>query len=269
MIKWTFAALYAAGVVAASLIFSGCGAEDPDAGASGDEIGTVEQDMTAPKSANFGFGATTGASHPACTTTNPSQVCLIPVSKSWKYCIDPNAGFTSRELSAISNAIILVTTPSGVQTTFGYTQVACTATHQIEFNALTCSGVCNGTSTIDGCVCSNPTIGSPITESEVGNFVRLEGTTIHLDRADVTASFGTNNVTADGVMIHGFAHALLVAQGIGSKGSAQAQALLISGSAVAPPSNHRNLSTGELCKMQNFNASSPNTFAYSGTCTQD
>jgi hypothetical protein len=251
-----------------------CGSVDEGApqGDAGDEIGTAEEGISAPSSPSLGFGAANSLSHAACLGANASatQQCLVPVKRSYTYCLEGNTPFTAAEVANIKGAVFEVENQSNFA--FSYVLASqgvpnCVA--DVVFNRLSCSGTCNSTGTIDNCVCSNPTVGVLLTESLPGTYSKMLGSTIHLDRADVDANFGIGTTQSGQVEVHGFAHQLALLQGAGARTTASQFNSFISGTGVVPFTAHTTFSSGEFCKMQAFSTGSPSTFNYSGTCPQD
>jgi hypothetical protein len=141
---------------------------------------------------------------------------------------------------------------------------------KIGISTTFCTSPCGTANSIDGCVCENLTVGSPLSESLPGSYSGMAGATIHVDRADINSHF--SGQAARDVFKHGIAHAMVAAMGLGNRTNFSCSGNSpFSSSCITPTtfSTHSFHTSGELCKLQNFNASSPTTFAYSGTCTSD
>lgn len=269
-LQFTLSALLGFGLVI------GCGATAEDD--SADQIGSVEQDMTAPSSPTLGYGVTTGASHAACPKDASGIACLIPTSKTLHWCgLSDSGGLTAAELADAQTAA----NAAQANTSFALIHVADGAacntalqngTAQIGINHIACSGVCNSTASIDGCVCVAPSQGSPLTESLLGSYTGMNGGIIHLDRADMDDPTHWTASTEPGVRQHAFGHAFAALLGNGNITNFSCSGSSPLNSKCTTPtsfSTHNFYTAGALCKMQHFNEVNPTTFAYSGTCTSD
>lgn len=189
-------------VTAIALLAFACGAESDIVT---DDLGTAEQAVFAPRGPTYVLGSSTSQSATRCTTGSASQVCHVPMTKTYKFC---SVGLTATEnadLSALAQGGSNQTSPfrfSMTELTSGGSPVrdaACTT----AFNAGTANVLVNASdnicgaagapaTNIDSLVCANPseTTGVlPEVPSVPGSFKGIAGGVIHIDRARLAAAF--------------------------------------------------------------------------------
>lgn len=268
-------------IILALAALSAC-AGAPDDQQDDNEVGTVRQGVTVRYSSNFAHGASTAASRLACTSTNLTQSCMVPLKKlGIKWCIDSaSLGFlTASQKADIQNGFNAIGT-AGTGSSFQHQTdgVACdnainARTVDIGINAAN-SGLCSGTATsssIDAYVCNNIPTGPQLTEptSLPGNFFPILSTgdvvLFHIDLADIATKCNGDVFACDALLKHGIAHSAENTLGTGARTDITNA---WSSRAILPFNDNRIITTGEKCRLIAYNPMGTTTVVRdtTGTC---
>lgn len=256
-------------ILALVLLIAGCSGYDSNDSDS-EEFGTAEQEITAASSPSFGYGATTGSSHAACNTTSTGQACLVPDSKTLRWCVN-TTGLTSTQAGSIRS--MAAQAANLVSPGTGWTFVNLTpgpncfndTNADVEINAAN-TGLCSGTTgdTMDPYVCVNPTIDFQLSESLPGNYNVMDGGIVHVDLADLHTKAAAMALSDNVFMRRGIAHTFAILMGVGSR-SDLGKASQITLRQLFPIVTIGNLTAGEQCRANAY-VPGGTTFAYNTSC---
>lgn len=253
--RWIFSS-----VVCALASGLGCGDAQEDIDTAGDEIelGELDQKLTAQLPS---YGAANSASKLACNSTSASQTCLVPRENNMLYCYQ--VGITEPERIGIDAAVAAF---NARQAKFRFTRTNVTADGCSSLNShvLVRPGVCSGSSASsnkDAYVCWSPLSGQTLSESVPGAWISHGGAVITVDQVDLSVKGAAQNcVTADSA-VHAFAG--IAGLGTRTESDTNAAQFRITHRQIDTICLGHTLTDTEVCAANNYNKSSPGTFAFS------
>jgi hypothetical protein len=256
-------------ILALILLIAGCSGYDSAADSDSEEFGTADQEITAASSPSFGYGATTGSSHAACVTGSTGQACLVPDSKTIRFCVEPT-GLTTAQVGSIRTqagaAATLLSHGTGWTFVNLASSVNCftTANADVEINAAN-TGLCSGTTgdTIDPYVCVNPTVGAALSESLPGNYNTSEGGIIHIDLVDLHTKAAAMAISDNTMIKRGIAHSFAILMGLGSRNDLSASEE--TRRQLFPIVTMGDLTAGEKCRANAY-VPGGTSFTYNASC---
>jgi hypothetical protein len=243
---------------------SACG--DPELGEQ--ELGSVEQPMTADGTPTLSYGSNTSIARTSCRRSGVTgQVCMIPDRKGFRWCAHKVSG-TSAEHTALQNAFQTAIGSAGVGFTWTHTgsngaacENAFTAGSADVIIREQSSGLCSGTTGNNiepyACVAFRP--GVTVTESLDGTYQYYTGGSISLDTSDIATKAAGLLASPASLRHNGLVHSKLIMEGLGSQ---TANNTLYSRRAVAPLNTTLFVSASESCRAVQYEvASGINSFS--------
>ncbi len=250
-------------LLALTLLAAACGAQDdgPE-----DTIGTTELAITAPRTNTYVLGTTNTQAGLRCTVANATQICNVPTTRLFSYCL---SGLNAEEIPDIS---ALRAGGNSANLHFNWTELtsggnpvrdaACeTAFHNGQVNVLVnhidnfCASAGASTTNIDTLVCFSPNPpGAQLVESPSvnGSFFGITGGVIHIDRARLSAGFPITSERQK-VRQHGLGHAAAGVDGLGAR-TESFTTFLWTRRQVLPLELGRTHSAGEDCTLSFYSS---------------
>lgn len=232
-----------------AVILTGCGAPIGDQ----EELGTVEQSMSAKVSTNYQFGVSTAFNRLQCERSNPLQVCLVPSTRNATFFIDPvdfgppGTDFND-EIFKYVDQLATSLAPEWTLTE----QFSATPTPTWHYRRASCSGPSSSTSISSfGCI-STDDLGINVAEGSgvVGSYRIFEHCAPDIDMADI---FNRGLTTGEELRLlrHATGHATLACIGLGGRTDSGANAFA-SRMLVDVNFSPAVISTGERCRAKSF-----------------
>jgi hypothetical protein len=244
-------------------LLSACSGEIDDEGNLVD-IDQTQQAYTATRTANYQLGTQTSAAHRQCNRSSSGQVCSIPKTKNFTYCI--NSGFTNAENSLIANEVNML---DNLLTGWTFKLEndpltgACLLSNTLQFSPGSCGSSGTSSSKIENYACNTLSGISNLTEGAtglgvVGSYQAHSFARGKIDITDINAKF-SNATQRENAKRHAVKFILLSSIGLGSRndggsntfGSRPDIANFVLGI----------LTAGEKCRVDSFSTS--NTTDYS------
>lgn len=221
------------------------------------ELATAEQELSAPSGPSRGYGLSTAATRNTCSTSSTGQSCLVPRGdKTVTYCLD--GGFDSSEKTSVKAGIQQIDSALQFWT---FTDVGACPNPLPDLTFVGGISVGNGPSSnaMSAFASVTPTNLASVTESVPGTWQSYAKVLVNVDNADIDArSFAIYN------HVGGYAAAMFT--GLGSRADT---ANSYTNRDVTVPGVSVSLTSGEVCKANNYSMSSSGTWAFSGTCSGD
>jgi hypothetical protein len=186
------------------------------------EIGQTEQAYTATRTANYQLGTQTAAAHRQCNRSSTGQVCSVPKTKNFTYCI--NSGFTNPEIALISNEVnILDTLLTGWTFTYESDLLTgqCLVSNTLQFTPGSCGTSGTATGNIENYACNTLSGITNLTEGvvaldPVGSYQAHSQARGKIDVTDINAKFATTT-QRENAKRHATKFILLSSIGLGSR----------------------------------------------------
>lgn len=219
------------------------------------ELGQTDQAYTAKVTNNYQFGTQTAAAHRQCNRTSSAQVCSVPKTKTFTYCI--NSGFTNSEIATISATVQEF---DSILSTWSFTYESdlftgqCLLTNTLQFSKGACgqSGTSSGKIENYGCVSysgtTNLTEGA-IGDDPVGNYQAHGFANAKIDITDIDAKFSTASARTNAKK-HAVGFAMLSSIGLGSRNDGASNTFYSRSDIADFPLGI--LTAGEDCRAESF-----------------
>lgn len=202
-------------------LFTACSGEIDDQG-NLVEIDQVEQAYVAKRTANYQFGTQTAAAHRQCNRTSTGQVCSVPKTKNFTYCVNP--GFTNAEIGFIHNEVQML---DNLLTGWTFTIETdiftglCMPSNTLQISPGSCGESGSSTGAIENYACNTLSGLTNLTEGVSGLSVKGSYQAHGLARAkiditDINAKF-SNATQRENAKRHATKFILLSSIGLGSR----------------------------------------------------
>lgn len=260
--------------VGACIVLAACSGEyEGEEYLEEEELGTLEEGLSAPASPSFQLGTRNASNQARCNTTSTGQVCQVPSTKNQIQCgyfhtvIPGMFGTASAEVISAFDALSGWSFPVADQLFFSCN--AAQVDKRIEWSTQPsgCGTSGSASNDINNYVCVTFGPGTGLTEGAgvVGNYTKHSYCRIRVDIDEIRAK-GTTDTADVNMFKHALGHGFAKCLGLGNRSTVSStwtRAQMSSG-AIGP------LTAGEQCVLNNFSDGSPTTFSLAPVpCTSD
>jgi len=244
-----------------------CGAPIDDEDIGEDELGQLEQGMSAPTTPTYQYGTRTATARGRCNKTAAGQVCQVPPTKAinWTLTADLLHYFPGTETHAVINGF-------DAATNFSFTEIPqadlLPQRHiSISLNDDACGTVGTASNDVRNYSCFNWSAPNGMTEvaGTVGSYQWSLLCNITLDVTAINNK-GTNASQRGFFTRHAIAHAVAGCLGLGNRTEASAVATRQDMNSGVERSA---LTSGEICTLNAFASGTPTVWGSGGVCPTD